>query len=925
MLIDRDAERERLADLLEGAVGGFGGSLVLRGQPGAGKTALLEDTLARASEAGMTTIRLTGLESEVQLGYAALHRLVQPLAHRLNVLPAAQREALLCTLGQTEGLPASKFLVALGVLTLLTDVASEHPMLCVVDDAHWLDTESATVLGFVVRRLLADPMAVVFSVREPSDVPAALSGLPELVIGGLSRQGALDLLDSVTPGWLSPKVAARVVAGTMGLPLALIELAKELSPEQLAGSAILPDPLPVVAGSVEQVFSQRVNRLPYDARRMLAVAAAEPTGSIKLVWRAAEHLGIDPDVFAAVDLDDLLDLGQQVTFRHPLVRSVAYHAISAPERRLIHRALAASADADEEPDRAAWHLAAAARGPDDEVAARLDAAAVRARARGGYAATGAFLTRAAEMSSDEAMRTARFLAAAESALGAGQPVAARGLLERAQDGVLTDAQKGTTLRISGEIDFATGRMADASSLLLSAARALMPLDPIAGRLALLQAFCAANYVGCRAIESIIPVAKEILPAQFLAEMPSTSADRALMGFAYRFDGDEARAALHLQRAADLWDEGGIIDLRLTLILAGSHVSTELLDDDSKTRLAEFAALLARDQGALPTLALILQGLARIYVRHGRFDLADSADMERGEILALTRHPGLLAQNSTSDLSVLVWRGRVAEARATAAAVHADVAERGLGEANTTVQAWLTVLELGLRDYPQALLHARAVYDEDQLSYGVLILPDLVEAATRCGEFELADAALARLAARAEAGGATWGLGLLARCRAMRAEGPRAEPLYQSAITLLEKTRARTDLARSHLLYGEWLRRQRRRQDSRAQLQIAYDMFAEMGADAFAERARFELKATGERARKRTVDTAYQLTPQEAQIARLVGEGRSNRDVASQLFISASTVDYHLRKVFRKVGISSRTQLAHHLVASSNPVSEEFTV
>ena len=925
VLIDRDIERTRLGDLLIGALGGFSGSLVLRGQPGAGKTALLEDALVRAKDEGMKIVRLIGLQAEMHLGYAALHRLVQPLMDRLDVLPVPQRDALRCSLGLADELPANKFLVALSVLTLLTDVALESPLICAVDDAHWLDPESAAVLGFVAQRLQVDPMVILFAVRDGNELPVALSGLPVLEVNGLSRQGALDLLHSAASGWLSPDVAAHLVDETKGLPLALIELTKELSPDQLAGSAMLPSPLPVINGSAELVFRQRVSRLPPDARRLLAVAAAEPTGSLALILRAAEHIGIDPSVVETASLDDLIELNTQVTFRHPLIRAVAYHALSSPERRQIHRALAVSADANGEPDRAAWHLADAVLGPDDEVAARLEAAAVRASAHGGYAATGALLRRAAELSSDKDARTTRFLAAAESQLGAGQSAVARVLLEQAQEGVTTDAQRGTALRILGEIDFATGRMAEASPTLITAARALMPFDPVASRLALLQAICAANYVGSRALELVIPAAKEILPAQFWDEVPSTSADRALLGFLYRLDSDEERAALHLRRAADLWDEGGTFDLRLTLLLAGSHVSTELFDDEVKTGLAEKAARLARDQGALPALTLILQGLARIYVRHGRFDLADSVDLEREEILALTRHSGLIAQSSSTDLSVLAWRGRVEEARLNAAEVQADVASRGLGVGHTTVPMWLTILELGLRNYSQALVYARTVYNQDQLSYGILILPDLVEAAIRCHELELADEALARLAARAEASGAVWGLGLLARCRAMRADSTYAESLYQSSVSLLESTKARTDLARTHLVYGEWLRRQRRRIDSRVQLQIAHDMFVDMGAGAFADRARFELKASGELARSRAIDAGDRLTPQEAQIARLVGEGFSNRDVASQLFISASTVDYHLRKIFRKVGVRSRAQLSHFLVTGANPASQEFTV
>ncbi len=389
VLVGRLTEREALGGLLARAAEGYSGALVLRGEPGVGKTALLDETLAAAVAAGMQTARLTGVEPETQLGYAGLHRFLLPFAGQLERLPVPQRDALRSTFGLVAGPPADRFLVALAVLTLLADVASTVPLVCVVDDVQWLDPESAMVLGFVARRLYAERVVLLFAVREPAGEVPTLAGLPELVFGGLDDHAAVELLASLAPGRLSPAVGARIVAETGGNPLALVEVAKELSAAQLAGSEVLPEPLPI-GGSLERAFGRRVGRLPPEARLLLAVAAAEPGASRTVLWRAAGHLGIDPDAAAAADLGGLATIGPQVEFRHPLIRPVAYHAVPLRQRRLIHQALAAGNE--QQPDRVAWHLGMAARGPDEAVAARLEQAAGRARDRGGYAATVTFLS-----------------------------------------------------------------------------------------------------------------------------------------------------------------------------------------------------------------------------------------------------------------------------------------------------------------------------------------------------------------------------------------------------------------------------------------------------------------------------------------------------------------------------------------------------
>jgi len=896
-----------LAGLLARAAEGFSGALVLRGEPGVGKTTLLDDTAAAAMTGGMRICRLTGVESETQLGYAALHQFLLPFHGQLERLPGPQRQALRSTFGLVAGPPADRFLVALGVLTLLADVASQAPLLCLVDDAQWIDPESAVALGFVARRLHAERVVLVFADRAPSHQPSALSGIPELPIGGLGGRAAAELLSSITSERLNAAVGTRIVAETSGNPLALVELARELSPEQLAGSAALPEPLPA-GDTMQKMFSPRLSRLPPQARLLVAIAAAEPTAPQARLWRVAEQLGVDPEA-AAPAVKDLVEFTPQVVFRHPLVRSAAYHLTPLSQRRLIHQALADASDPSEQPDRVAWHLGIAALGPDDAVAAQLEQAASRARERGGFAATATFLSRAAELSVDEGLRARRLLTAAEAELAAGASDRAAALLGRVRAGAVTELQAGTALRLSGDISLATGQLADAPSQLLAAARSKMPVDATLGRETLLRALEAANYAGRRAIEETRAVAAEILPAASTTSHPITIPDRLLFGLLHRLAGDYRRAAPLLRSAvADLQDTTIAEDLRLPWMRVGTFAATDLLDDENKTMLAAEYVRLARRRGALTALPMALRSMADVHLREGRFALADDAHAEARQIAAATGNPGLPGQASLPDLTVLAWRGHEAQARAIAAEALPSVLDRSLGAGATLVHARLAVLELGLGNYREACGHAQYAYRADLIAWGTYVLPELVEAAVRCGERGVAQQALDRLAVMAQASGAPWGLGLLARSGALLAHGADAEPLYQEAIAVLEGTRAGLDLARTRLVYGEWLRRQRRRRDARGQLRTAYDMLANMGAEAFAERARIELHATGERARKRSPGTADELTPQEAQIARLVGEGGTNRDIASQLFISPATVEYHLRNAFRKLGVTSRTQL-----------------
>ncbi len=923
VLVGRSAEREALGGLLARAADGFSGALVLRGEAGVGKTALLDEMVAAAAEGGMRTVRLTGVEAEAQLRYAGLHRFLLPFADQLERLPGPQRDALRSTFGLVAGPPANRFLVALGVLTLLADVASQAPLVCVVDDMQWLDPESAVLLGFVARRLSAERVVLLFAVREAAGQASALAGVPELAIGGLDDDAALDLLASLMPGRLSPAVGARIVAETGGNPLALVEVAKELSPGQLAGSEVLPEPLPV-AGSLEEAFGCRVRRLPAEARLLLAVAAAEPTGSQALLWRTAEKLGIDPETAVTADLSDLAEIGPQVVFRHPMVRSVAYYSTPLRQRRLIHQALAAAGEGSQQPDRVAWHLAIAADRPDEAVAGQLERAAERARDRGGYAAMVPLLSRAAELSVNQGLRAGRLLATSGAALTAGQPGRAGALLEEAARMPGDPLARARATRLQGAIRFAAGQAGEASTILLEAARAFEPIDERTARGALLEAFEAALSAGCTPRGAVLAEIARTARAMPGAREPGTSAtDLLLDGFAARVTAGYTagvpllRRAIARLRADELSAEEGLRRLRL-----GCIATEELWDDQAQHALATRCVQLARDNGTPMILAVALCELSAVAeVSAGRFDAARACIAEGREIPAATKNPGIAGTANGAEVFELAWRGREEDARRLAAAVARESAGADRGSQDIFTQHGLAVLELGLGNYQAALRSALAVYEVDAPPTGTRVLPDLVEAAARSNEISLAHAALARLAERALTTGTELALGLLARSRALLADDGDAENLYEEAIGHLKQCTAVPQLARAHLVYGEWLRRQRRRRDAREQLRTAHDMFTSIGAEAFAERARVELLATGESARQRAAGTQDELTPQEAQIARLVSQGDSNRDIAAQLFLSPSTVDYHLRKVFRKVGVASRTQLARMMITNRPSTTE----
>jgi DNA-binding CsgD family transcriptional regulator len=906
VLLGRRDEREVLDRLLAAVRGGQSRVLVVSGEPGVGKTALLDYAINSAS--GFRVLRAVGVESEMELAFAALQQLCAPMLDRLDRLPAPQQDALGVAFGLRAGYAADRFLVGLALLSLFSEVAAQEPLLCVVDDAQWLDRASAQALVFVARRLLAESVALVLVTRAPID---ELEGLPALVVEGLRNGDARALLGAVLRVALDERVRERLVAETHGNPLALLELPRGLTPAELAGGFGLPD-APGLSGRIEDSFRRRLAGLPAETQRLLLVAAADPVGDPVLVWRAAARLGIG--VQAAADTDGLLAIGASVTFRHPLVRSAVYRAASPEDRRVVHRALADATDSEVDPDRCAWHLAQATAGFDEDVASELEHSAGRAQARGGLAATAAFLERASALTPEPSRRARRALAAAQTKHQAGAFDAALRLIAIAEAGPLNELQRAQVKLLRGQIAFALKRGSDAAPLLLEAAKRLEPLDPSLARETYAEALAAAMYAGRLAkTDTVLEVAKAARAAKPAAACPwpPHAADLLLDGQALliteRLRGATPmlKRALSAFRGDDLSNDDSLRWLWLACVTA-----IHLWDEESWRVLSDRYVQLARDAGALTVLPLALNHRAGCHVHAGEFASAQALGEEAREVSVAIGNPDV----SISSLFLAGWRGREVEALRLIEASDRDAAGRGEGRRIGAGRYASAVLYNGLGRYERALAAAEeALAYPRELATSRWALSEQIEAATRSGKPEPAARALAQLSETTRAGGTDWALGIEARSRALLTEGEIAEGLYREAIDRLRRTRIRSELARAHLLYGEWLRRERRRLDAREQLRTAHMLFTEFGMDAFAERARVELEATGEHARKRTVETLDDLTAQEAQISRLAADGATNQEIAAQLFISPSTVDYHLRKAFRKLGVNSRRQLKQHLL------------
>ncbi len=886
---------------------GHGQALVVRGEAGVGKTALLGYLDGRAP--GCRVARAAGVESEMELAFAGLHQLCAPMLTGLDRLPAAQRDALATALGLSDGDVPDRFLVGLALLGLLSEVAGERPLICLIDDAQWLDSASAQVLAFAARRLLAEPVAVVFALRETGE-EHGLAGMPELLVRGLGDGDAHALLESAIPGRLDQRVRDRIVAEARGNPLALLELPRGLMPGELAGGFAHPDARPL-ATRIEGSFLRRLQSLPAETRRLLLTAAAEPVGDAPLLWRAAARLGIGADAAAPAEAAGLIEIGARVRFRHPLVRAAVYRAAAPADRRDVHRALAEATDPEADPDRHAWHRAEAASGPDDAVADELDRAAERAHARGGVAATAAFLERATELTPDPARRGARALAAAQAKFEAAAPDAAYDLLATAEMRPLDDLQRAILARLRAQIVFARHRGTDAVPLLLDAARQLTTLDDRLARETYLEALGAAIYAGRLGGELGLREVAAAARAAPPAPQPPRPIDLLLDGITILLTDGPAAGVPALHHALPPFrrevpgSRGDIMRwLWLASPIAQEAAVHQLWDYEAWDDLATRAVQLSRDAGALAFLPVALMYLAGVRLYAGDFAAA-SAMIEEAD--AITMATGY-APVSYASLVLMAWRGDEHQAVKLIDAGVKDATPRGEGTVLTLAGFGAALLYNGLGRYEAALLGARQACAHDDFMFGGWSLVELIEAAVRSGAHAEAADALRQLDERTRAAGSDWALGVRARSRALLSEGPEADALYQEAIDRLGQSRVAVHLARAHLLYGEWLRRQQRRVDAREHLRAAHDMFGRFGAKAFAERARLELQATGETVRKRSMDAHDVLTAQESQVARLAAAGHTNPEIGAQLFISPRTAEYHLRKVFTKLDISSRRQL-----------------
>ena len=923
-LADRNRERDVLDRLLDAVRSGESRTLVIHGEPGVGKSALLGYLVEQAD--GCRVARATGVQSETGLAFAGLHQLCTPMLDHVGQLPDPQRDALRTAFGLRTGPPPDRFLVGLAVLGLLSQVAAGRPLICVVDDEQWLDQASAQALGFAARRLTSDPVGLVFATRPPGPAepgpaeagPSAsgpeLAGLPELTVTGLRAEHARALLDSVLPVPLDAEVRDLIVAETRGNPLALLELPRGLSPADLAGGFGLPGALPgpaVGPGQAGNGFSRQLAGLPAPTRRLLLVAAADPSGDRRLVERAAGWLGLSLQVAAPAQEAGLLEISARVRFRHPLLRAAAYQAAGGADRRAAHRALAEVTDPGADPDRRAWHRALGADGPDDEVAAELEHFAARAQARGGLAAAAAFLERSVLLTTDAAGRAERTLAAAQASLQAGAFGQALNLLASAEAGPLDEGQSARVDLLRGQVVFASGLGSDAPLLLLKAARRLEPLDLGRARETYLTAWLAARCAGrlaCGAdLLEVARAARALPPAGAAGPAGSPPlAGLVLDGLAQLVTDGPAAAAPALRaaiRACTNPQVSAADELRWGWIAQAA--ASALWDDDTWRAMLGRQVGLARAAGALDQLPVMLGALGTAIAWSGDFAAAGTLAAETDAVCAAT---GSRAAPYTAML-VAALRGHEEEAGPLIEATLADAAGAGQGNAVTYAHWVSAILANGQGRYTDARAAAqRASADTPQLFMAMWALPELAEAAVRSGRPDQAVTAAARLAELTAPGGTDFGLGLAVRCQALVTPAARAEPLYREAIDRLARTQLRPELARAQLLYGEWLRRENRRADARTQLRTAHDLLTAMGAGAFAERARRELMATGETVRRRDPGLGDVLTAQEAAIARLAADGCTNPEIGAQLFLSARTVEWHLRKVFSKLGISSRREL-----------------
>ncbi|QRP50932.1 LuxR family transcriptional regulator [Amycolatopsis sp. FDAARGOS 1241] len=903
-LVGRRAECAVLDALAADVRAGRSRTLVVHGEPGIGKTALLGHL---AGAPGCRVVAGGGVQSEMEVAYAGLHQVCAPLLRHLGELPEPQRAALGAVFGISAGPAPDRLLVSLAVLSLFSAAAEHGPLLCLIDDQQWLDRTSAQVLAFVARRLGAEAVGLVFATR---DAGGDLAKLPRLRVDGLRPADARALLDEVLPGPIDARVRDQLVAETDGNPLALLELPLGLTPAELAGGFGLPGATPL-PGSIEEAFGRRYRALTAPARLVLLTAASDPSGDPALVHRAIAGLGIEAGAATMAHEAGLAVFGTRIRFRHPLARSAVYRSATPADRLRVHRALADATDPRADPDRRAWHRARAAPGPDEEVAAELERSANRARVRAGLAAAAAFLQQAAHLTPAPERRVGRALSAAHAELAAGALEATVDLLLLAEAGPSTDFQQAEAGLIRAQLAFVTNRGSDAPLLLVNAARRLESVDPELSRATYLEALYAAIFAGRLAgrggdLLEVAQAAGDAPPPRHERRAP----DLLLDGLAATIRHGCAAGFPVLREALRGFDSGLTVEEELHWLYLASIVALRIWDDGAWDALSARHLHLARDTGALSELPLALTSRSYLLLFSG--DLVAVASLS-DEVRAIEELTGSnLAPYGA--LGLAAFRGDETVARIVIRDAVGDVTSRGEGVGITFAEWATAVLGNGLGHYAEAFEAAlRAVeYDHDPGQL-VWVLPELIEAAVRSDHHDLALDAHARLATMTSAARTDWALGMQLRGEALLSKGKVAGDLYRESLEHLARTRMRVQLARTHLLYGEWLRRVRRHLDAREHLRTAHTQLDAMGIGAFADRAARELRAAGSPVRKRVDACRFdELTAQEAQIAAMARDGLSNPEIATRLFISARTVQYHLRKVFTKLGVTSRSQLVQAL-------------
>lgn len=908
-LLGRQSERRLAAELLDGARAGRSGALIIRGEAGIGKTALLDHVETEAGEDGFAVMRVTGHESETQLTFAGLHRLCAPLLAHLDSLPPPQRAALDVALGVGSGPAPDHFLVGLATLTLVAEAAEETPLLCIVDDAHWLDSASAQAIAFVVRRIGAERLAFVIAVRETDpDVADVFSDVPSATMSGLADSDARELLRTLVSTPIDEVMRDRVVADARGNPLALLELPRSTSATHLASALVVPASASAPR-RVEELYLRRSESLPPPTRLLLLLAAAEPTADPTLLWSAAARLGIEVDDAAPAEHADLLEISTSVRFRHPLARSAVYGGASAADRRRVHRALAECIDPRVDPDRRAWHRAKAVDGTDEAVAAESVAAAQRAIARGAMADAAALLERATELTPDPGVRVERAILAADVLREAGASAAALRSLAIAEAGPIGDAESARLLLYRAMILFGTTHAGEATAQMVEAAKALAPLDAALSRETYLVALDAAVITGgvdggptvrdvaAAAVDAPRPVRRS-MPADLLLDALAAAYTRGFSaaGPAFR----EALQAFRHAAASDTAVEDAARTDRWLALAA--RTAGAVFDAELSLELGQRNVERVRESGSLAALPAALVARASALVLVG--DLAGAADLA-AQTAAVARATGTPAP-PYADLFLAAWRGRDADA------VRLDeiAAEVGSGDgAGPSLVAYARAVSHNASGrYAEAAAAAMRASRSDELVTGSLALPELVEGAARAGHRATAVAALELLLSRTSVAPTPMARGFAAQAQALVADDHTAENHYRAATEQLARTGLSGASARAYLTYGEWLRRQGHRQRAREHLRTAHAMFSTMGSEVFARRAARELRATGEHARSRTAGRPPTLTDQEVHIARLVAAGGTSREVAAQLFLSPRTIEAHLRSIFRKLAITSRRQL-----------------